>query len=92
MPASMEVAFRLMCALAIRDGLATHARWQVGAVTTTTTTTTTNIEVVDLLDDADNTVCTNACVNGDCVEPDTCACNSGWQGDVCDVPSTFGDE
>ena len=30
-------------------------------------------------------VCTPSCVNGRCTGPNTCSCNSGWGGDVCDA-------
>ena len=28
--------------------------------------------------------CTNLCVHGRCVAPDTCECNSGWAGASCE--------
>jgi hypothetical protein len=28
-------------------------------------------------------ICTIACVNGQCVAPDQCSCNSGYAGEAC---------
>ena len=34
-------------------------------------------------------ICTNACVNGTCSKPDTCSCNAGFYGQICDRGEHF---
>ena len=34
-------------------------------------------------------ICTNACVNGTCSTPDTCSCNAGFYGQICDRGEHF---
>ena len=30
-------------------------------------------------------ICTSPCIQGTCTSPDTCECNDGWTGAVCDT-------
>jgi hypothetical protein len=47
-------------------------------------------EEVVLITERKLAICTNSCVNGDCVAPDQCSCYAGWSGPLCDEPGTTG--